>query len=240
MKHSWLWLAVALCLSPVQQPDPFAAAVAAYRAERYDEALQGFRALADPVAEAPAELLGNLALAALRQRRPAEAEAAANVLRDRGPADERALGTFLLGQASFERALLAELAAGLPDAEPGIWQSAVDRAEAALEYWLEASRLRGGWPEAVRNAERAARRLQQFRAARDAAETNSRSEPAPEQPSPPQSDGEQEERVADLDVRPLTAAELSALRQRLQQKEREKRALRRVTMRIEKIGERDW
>ncbi|MCA8977164.1 MAG: hypothetical protein KDC98_20755 [Planctomycetes bacterium] len=253
MKRSpWPVLAL-LCLSstrpqaptaaPSSSPDTagaFEAAVADYRAGRFEPALTTFRLLAAEAGDGAApELLGNLALAALRQRRPAEAEAAARRLLELDAVEDRSLGQFLLAQAAFERARTAELAARLPDAEPGIWQSAVDAAEQALTQWLAASRTRGDWPAAVRNAERAARKLAELRARRDASEQQSKTEQAPA-PKPPEPVADSEEQAPDLTLPPLSAAEVRQLRERLQQKEREKRALRRTTNRVQQLGERDW
>ena len=240
MRSGAAWILVAVCLPMQGEQDPFANAVAHYRAERYEQALAAFRQLVVAAGDAASpELLGNLALAALRQRRPADAEAAAQRLLACAARADRALGEFLLGQAAFERAGLAELAARLPDAEPGIWQSAVEAAERAQVMWLQAARTRGSWPEAVRNAERAARKLAELRAARDAAEQQSKTERAPE-PKPPPPDAGNQEQPPELDVPPLSAAEVARLRKRLQLKEREKRSLRRRTNRTHRVGERDW
>lgn len=226
--------------TPPQGPDAFAQAVAAYREARYADALAAFRALTAAAAEeAPPELLSNLALAALRERRPAEAEAAAQRLVELDDLQERALGHFLLGQAAFERARVTELAARLPDAEPGIWQNAVEFAERALHHWLCATHGRGEWPEAQRNAERAAQKLDELRAARDQARQDSKKEKTPDQPPPPKPN-ETEERPPDLEVPPLSPAELQHLRERLAQKEKEKRTLRRIEFRSHQLGERDW
>lgn len=236
-------LAVPLLLllaAPETGVDPHAQAVADYRAGRYGEALQAFRALvADAGEDAAPELLGNLALAALRQRRPGDAEPAAARLLELDDAGERALGEFLLGQAAFERAALAELAASLPDAEPDAWQEAVDRAQAALRHWRSAARLRAPWPAAVRNAERASRRLDELRKKRDEAEQDKKSEPAPEQRPPAPAETE-EPAVPEVVMQPLPPGEVDELLERLRQKEREKRLLRRVTNRTNRVGERDW
>lgn len=236
-----LFVLLAVAFVPQEvAPDPFARAVAAYRAGQYDEALAGFSAAwqQSPAAASP-ELLGNLALAALRQRRPADAEAPAQRLADGGHDEDAALGEFLLGQAAMERARTAELAARLPDAEPMAWQAAVMASQHALDHWRRAAELRPGWPEAVRNAERAYRRLTAAQDARDRAEQQTRKEKAKE-PTPPQPKNPTEADTPDLRAEPLPAAEVARLLERLQQKEREKVVVRQQGHRAAAVGGRGW
>lgn len=235
-------LAVTMLSLPQGGEDPFALAVTDYRQGRYKAALTAFKVLLAMAGEqASPELLGNVALAALRQRRPADAEVAARRLLEFDNAADQSLAEFLLGQAVFERATMAEMAASLTDAEPGAWQSAVDAAVRAMHHWQVAAELRdrGSWPEATRNAERAWRRIQDLRQKRDAAQQESKSEPAPK-PKPPAPEAVDQPEIPEIASQPLPAAEVARLLERLQQKEREKRLLRRVTNRTNRVGERDW
>lgn len=245
-------LLLLLAALPVQDPssaapaDPFAAAVADYRAGRFAAALAGFQALLSAGAEAPTpELLANTALAALRLQRSGDAEAPAKLLRQHADAAERALGAFLLGHAAYLRCQRAEAAAKLQDAEPGAYDAALRAAGAAIELWLTADSERGGWPAAVRNAERAAHKRAELEALRAAAERDKpppkrepdrpepKRQPDPAQP-PEQQDPEQ------VTAR-LSPADVARLLERLQQKEREKRLARTQQQAASApAGERDW
>ncbi len=230
--------------APAAGPDePFAAAVAHYRAGRHAEALAGFTALAaaDAAALTP-ELLGNLALSALRRQRTAEAEAAARQLAAHALPAERALGEFLLGQAAGQRCARAEAAAKLPDAEPAAFDLAVRAAEQALAAFVRADALRGGWPAALRNAERAALRVRDLQQQREAAARNRpRPQQEPDRPPPPAPEPGPEAVDPALATNPLSSADVARLLERLQQQERAKRALRLAGQRATlQAGERDW
>ncbi|MCR9247834.1 MAG: hypothetical protein NXI31_22630 [bacterium] len=234
---------MSIAAKPTGDDDAFAQAVAAYRAARYADALAGFRQCLASSESAPSvELLGNLALAALRERRPADAEPAARKLRELGDADDRALAEFLLGQARFERATLAELAARLPDAEPTAWQQGVDEAQRALEHFQAALRGRGGdWPEALRNAERASRKVAELRVERDAAEQKVQKEQVPQpEPPPPSAEADEQESPPEIAREPLSGPEIARVLARLAAQEREKQQLRRSAARSRSVGQRDW
>ncbi|MCB9885184.1 MAG: hypothetical protein H6838_06800 [Planctomycetes bacterium] len=221
--------------------DAFAAALADYRAQRYEAALAGFTAELQAAGEgASPELRCDAALAALRMRRPGDAEAAARPLLEHNAADERAWGEFLLGQAAMQRAEVAAAAARLPDAEPMAWQAAVSSAERAFAHWCRAAQRPGGWHEAQRNAERALHALDELRRQRDAAQPTKKKDDAPPPPAPTDQQP-LEEQLPDLTVPPLSPAQLQELAQKLARKEKEKRTTRIAAQRGQAVaGERDW
>jgi len=241
--------AALLCLAALQAPgdagpERFTAGVAAYRAGRWEDARVAFAAeLAAHGAGAPAALRVNLAMAALRVQRTQDAEAAARPLLESAVIDDRAWGEFLGALASFQRGERAAAAARLPDAEPMAWETAVRSAAAAVQGWCRAAELRPGWPEALRNAERAVRRLAALQRERAAAApaTPKRTEPVPPEPPPQAAQPSTEEVQPDLVQATLSQAELERLRQRLRQKDREKRSARLLQPRRALVaGERDW
>jgi hypothetical protein len=214
-------------------------AAADYAAGRFEAARAALAAeLAARGPAAPPDLRGNLALAALRVQRTGEAEAAAQPLADADQPVWRQRGEFLLGLCAWQRADQAILAAQLPDAEPMAFEFAVRSVEAAWHHWRRAAAIAPGDPAAARNAERAWRRLAEVRAARDAATSRPRPEPAPP-PPPAIPAGPPEATRPELTTGTLSAAELARLRQRLQQKEREKQRLRLLPLGAV-AGERDW
>lgn len=227
-------------------PASFAEAVASYRTGSYAEAHAVFQSLlAVAGAAAGSELLGNAALAALRLQRPGDAEPAAQRLTELGDSESRALGAFLLGHAALQRCQTATAAAKLQDAEPGAWAAAERAAGSAVEHWLQADTVRGGWPEAVRNAERAARLRDEVQAQRQAAERNRpppKQEPDRPEPKPtPRPETTPEEQVPEAVQTRLSNQDLARLLERLQQKDREKRLARQAQQRATAVaGERDW
>jgi hypothetical protein len=241
--------AALLCLCVLQAPDGagperFVAGVAAFRAGRYEEARVAFAAeLAERGPGAPAELRANLAMAALRVQRTQDAEAAARPMLESPVIDDRAWGEFLLASASFQRGERAAAAARLPDAEPMAWETAVRSVAGAVQGWCRAAELRAGWPEALRNAERAVRALAELERERAEAapQKPKRTEPVPPEPPPGPAQPSTEEVQPDLVHATLSAAEVERLRQRLQQKQREKRSARWLQPRSADVaGERDW
>ena len=239
--------AALLCLVALQAPggagpERFQAGVAAYRAGRYEEARAAFAAVLDAEGAAPVELRSNLAMAALRVQRTQDAEAAARPLLDSALGDDRAWGEFLLALASFQRGERAAAAARLPDAEPMAWETAVRSVAASVQSWCRAAELRPGWQEPLRNAERAVRALNALERERAAAAPQTPKTTEPVTPEPPQpAQPTTEEVQPDLAQAKLSVAEVERLRQRLQQKQREKRIARSLQDRSALVaGERDW
>ncbi len=222
--------------------DVFTAALADYRAQRYEAALAGFTAELQAAGEhASSALRCDVALAALRLRRPGDAEAAARPLLEDDAPEERAWGEFLLGQAAMQRAEVAAAAARLADAEPMAWQAAVSSAERALAHWCRAAQRPGGWPQALRNAERAFVALAELRRQRDAASPTKKQEDAPPPPPAPTDQQPLEEQLPELTVAPLSPRELDELTQKLARKEKEKRRTRIAAQQQQAVAqERDW
>jgi hypothetical protein len=229
-------LLLLLTALPMQQPaptavvDPFAAALADYRAGRFAEAFAGFQALLAAAGDQPPpELLANVALAALRLQRSGDAEAPARLLRQHARAGERALGAFLLGHAAMLRCERAEAAARLQDAEPMAFDAALSAARAAVEHWLAADAEQGGWPAALRNAER-----NKPPPKREPDRPEAKPQPQPDQPP--------QEQDPELTTARLSPVEVGKLLERLEQKQREKRIarLQQQQSAAATAGERDW
>lgn len=242
-------LALAAACVFAQDPSSSAAheadGLAHYRDGRFADA---HRELAAAVAAAgtpsPPHLAYDLALASLRIQRTTDAEDAIRpLLGDPDPA-VRARAEFVAAMAALQRGERAAAAARLPDAEPLAWHSAVRGAELAVRGFVRAADVRGNWPEAMRNAERASRTLAEFRrlAAEDAAErgeTATEKSPPPEPPRP--TERPPEESAPDLATAVLPPAEVARLLQRVQQREAEKQRIRRDAQRAAATaGERDW
>lgn len=250
------FVAAGFCLSARQDPEtkdpsqpanPFAAAVASYDAGRYQESLAAWQALAaELAAEVPPEVLGNLALAALRGFRLGDAETAARKLEESASSAERAYAAFLLAHAAYLRSQQAEAAARLPDAEPRAWDAALSSCRAAVAAWMRADTLAAaGWPAAVRNAERAVRRLAELERLRDEAERQkppAKKEPdQPEQKPQQKPDEKPEEQDPEMMRTKMSPEEVAKLLERLGQKDREKRMARTAQQRAgATAGERDW
>ncbi|MBL8724742.1 MAG: hypothetical protein JNK49_11885 [Planctomycetes bacterium] len=268
-----LWLCSALALVPVgQQPGPTAGAptagapttgaqttgapttgaaatvalaVAEYQAGRYAEAYAAYAVLGAEANAPSAEVRLGLALAAVRVQRTGDAEAALRPLLDGGVAPEiLAEAQFVSGLAFWQRAERAEAAAQLQDAEPFALASAQRAAAQALGAFCAADRTRGGWPAALRNAERAARlgaALEQLAVRQPP--NGARQEPdapPPPEPEPPRPEAP-DEAPPELVQEPLSAAAAAELLLRVQQREREKLQVRRAGQRrAGRAGERDW
>lgn len=241
MKGAWLMLMAGwLPQGPGGEPS-FAAALADLRAGRHEAAYQGFAALYAAAGETAAPALrSNYALAALHQKRPQDAEQVMRPLLEHPAAHERQEAEFVLGMAALLRGEMAAAAAALPDAEPMAWQAAVDAASRAVGHFGRAAERDGGWPEALRNAERAWRRGEAWRQARDQNRPEAKKEDAPPPPPAPTDDRPLEEQLPELSIAPLSPRELAELAQKLARKEREKRAVRSLRQQDRSAGERGW
>lgn len=231
-------------LAPAQDRGAFAAAVADYRAGRHDAAFAIFRREFAAAGEAAApELRWNLALAALRVQRSADAEAAvAPWLAERG-GRRRAEAEFVVAMAAHQRALRSAAAAELADAEPLAWAAAVLQMERAVAGFERAAGFADGWPEAVRNAARAREALAELRRRQQAAQSpEARQEPAPAPEVPPPAPSASDEEVPAAAARDrLSADELERLRQRVARREQEKHGARRAERQREVVvGGRAW
>jgi len=241
----------ALCVLLVQDPAPspeqrFAAGLTSYRAGDHAAAFAAFAAVAATVGPTlPPHVAFDLALAALRVQRTAEAELAARALLAIDDGAAQADGEFLLAMAALQRGEQAVAAALLPDPEPFAWEAAIRAAELAHRGFVRAAGRRGGWPEALRNAERAWQRLVDWRQRRDDAPRERAKNPREKEPPPPAppapSTQPPEEVAPDLAAERLAAAEVARLLQRVQQRDREKQSSRQQSARPAGVaGERDW
>ncbi|MCC7397389.1 MAG: hypothetical protein IT455_10030 [Planctomycetes bacterium] len=232
--------AVCLVVLFTEKPAPdFAEALRAYADGRYDAAWSGFAALLEGAGEhASRELRIDAALAALRLGRTADAAAALGPLLAADPSPELA---FVAGLAALQRAERAAAAAALADAEPLAWTMAQSSAADSVRWFAAADTRGGGWPMALRNAERAARRLAEFATQRD--QHQQRREAAPEPPPPPPAGrgDEATPAVPELPGAALGEADLQRLLRLLQQREVQKQHQRQASRRAEAVpGEHDW
>jgi hypothetical protein len=153
----------------------------------------------------------------------------------------RSEATFLAALAACQRAERAALAARLPDAEPQAWQAATTAMQRSVALFVQAATLRGEWPAALRNAERASRAWSALQREAAAAQPAAAKSESPPPPSPAAATPETEAVAPDLAADRLGPAQLEALRQRVQQQEREKRLLRQQQPRLPRTGgERTW
>lgn len=155
---------------------------------------------------------------------------------------QEAVRTFLRGNEAFAASVALEAEGRRQGGDPEALKAAVMRAEDALAHWQAAARTRLDWPQARRNVERALLRLDRLREKRGGRRKPPPPPPPPEPPAP--EDAEDEPRPA---VRPrLLSAELPGSRvldllERLEAREREKRAVRQAWRRARGDDvEQDW
>ena len=252
---AWLPLCCLIALPlPAQQPADavpadaeatFAAAIADYRAGRFEPAHAAFAQLLAAAGDrAEAELRWNTALAALRVQRSGDAEAAIQPLLQHADVRWQAEAEFVLAMVAHQRGERAVAAAQLADAEPLAWTMARRAMQQAIDGFARADRLRSSWPQAARNAERCSvrlREIEQLQAAAKKPDNQKTEAPEPEPEPPKPADQKPEEVVPDLAKDTLTAAEVAQLLQRLRQQERDKRALRQQSAApAARAGERFW
>lgn len=249
-------LAVLAALGCAPSEDP---GVAAYEAGRFERALELFatreRRAGD---EATARQAYDVALCALRAGELQRAEDALARVLARGGEALAPAADFLLGDAAFVRARLAEREAGAPDAASRTLERAIGFARAARDAWRRAAIASDGWSAARRNAERAARLLAALdeRRGRDA-DARPRRPPAageaapaedpggPEPPPrPPRGVPDEDELAPPPPAAPtaeLPPDEVPRLLETLARHEREKRAARRALRQTRSTEvERDW
>lgn len=213
-----------------------AAGVRAYREGRYEQAETALaRAAEDAGDGASAELLHDLALAALRAGSLSTAAEAAERAARRAKPELAPACDFLLGNVAFARSELAALQASGPEAEPFAFDVAIALAERARLAWERAAASREDWPEARRNVERALLLLEDLRARKAEAETARKLEPdaPPPEPEPleppeaaPITEPGEEAAPREPELAPLAPEDLARLLERLAAKEREKLELR--------------
>jgi hypothetical protein len=215
--------------------------VEAYREGRFRDAHRAFRSAGK---DAPAERLFNRALAALRTGDLTDAETAAASAAARGTPEIAALGDFLRGNAAFERCLMAERQASTAAAEPFAFDVAITYARKAGRLWQLAAMSRSDWPEARRNVERALLKTDELKRKKADREEQQRrkTDPKPRPKPPPARRPDAEPDLAvDPQLNELDPDEVLRLLDKLLEKEKEKRALRRShrEARMAEV-ERDW
>ncbi|RMH05079.1 MAG: hypothetical protein D6702_01355 [Planctomycetota bacterium] len=183
----------------------FAAALEAWRSGDWEGARVGFQAAILAAGDrAGPELHYDLALVCARLERWPEMEEAAARMVSTGGEAFAGRRSFLRGLAAWHRAHEAAGRAELAGT-PVAWDRAVLLAEAARLAWEDAVRSRlEDWPEARRNAERAADLVAEYRRRRQAAAVAAGDEP-PAQPPPLDSSGRRQlfDRLELLDRRKL-------------------------------------
>ena len=228
----------------------FAAGISAYEEGRFEDAHAAFvRAEEAADGEAGPELSFNRGLAALRAGNSRDAESAAKRVAAADDPEMAALGAFLRGNAAYVQCELAARQADTPMAEPFAFDVAINYGETARDAWIVAAASRADWPKARRNVERAIRMLDELRAKKDEAERRrrKRTEPSPKPnpiPEPPPESGgtTTEEEIAAKAMRvELNPDQVRRLLEKLEEKEREKIALRRSHRRTRMAEvETDW
>jgi hypothetical protein len=218
----------------------------AYREGRFEDA---FAELSGAVEEegddASATLHYNRALAALRVGEPRVAEQAAEEAARRGGEEFEARREFVLGNAAFAQALIAERQADTPEAEPFAFDVAIRYAERARDSWSLA--VVGGTDRdrAARNVERALLKLTELREKKAAAEERNRPRTPPRPDPLPLPEGPDrkvtEDGVPEAMLTRLTPEQVLRLFDKLGEKEREKIEVRKSHRRAQSRGvEKDW
>lgn len=229
--------------------DEFSTGVHAYEECRFEDALETFSECERAAGNsASAELLHNKAMAALRAGELLVAEYSAEKTVVRGGPGFAAWRDFLWGNTAFARSEKAEEKANKPDAEPSAFEEAIAQAEIARNYWQMAVVRRSDWPEARRNVERALLKLRELKKKKEAAEQRNRKEKEKKkieiQIDPRlQSDPKNRQQASKVDplLDELSPEHVKRLYDKLEEKKREKLALRRIRQRMQSAEvEKDW
>lgn len=231
--------------------DVLSSGIAAYREGRFRDALEAFRSAETRAGDAAsAELLYDRARAALAVGELVEAQIAAEKAAARGGDRFLALRDFLEGSVAFERCLRAEVMVSGPDARPGAFDRPIRRAREARDAWIRAAASRADWPQARRNLERALLKLEQLERqqaelrqqdVQDEQKKDDRNRPDPRLADQRQREERGSAPELDLIDDELTPEQVLALFERLDEKEREKGALRRAQRRVRQQDvEKDW
>ncbi|MHC4163237.1 MAG: hypothetical protein ACYTDU_12665 [Planctomycetota bacterium] len=215
--------------------------VAAYREGRFRDAHTALKSAGD---DAPAERLFNRALAALRAGDLTDAEGAAASAAARGTPEIAALSDFLRGNAAFARCRMAERQASTTAAELFAFDVAITYARKAGRLWQLAAMSRPDWPEARRNVERALLKEEKLRRKKADREKQQRRKTDPQprpKPTPEKGRDIEPDPAVDPQLEELDPDEVLRLLDKLVEKEKEKRALRR-SQREARMAEveRDW
>jgi len=255
LKRAFLW---SLCVAALAGCGDLGAGVDAYEDGRFEDAYVAFAEAERAAGEkAPAVLLYDKALAALRTGRLSEAEAAARRAAVKDEDGFGALADFLVGNAAFARCELAQAQATGPEAEPFAFDVAIGYADSARAAWQLAATSRSDWPAARRNVERALikeRELRRQKTEAGSKKPKTRPDPKP-RPRPanggsdPSKDEDPTGKGADEEPDPgATATEVELTREQvlgllevLAAKEKEKRDVRVKVRRNQPADvEKDW
>ncbi|MFH1998623.1 MAG: hypothetical protein ABIK28_03030 [Planctomycetota bacterium] len=244
-------IGIVLFISFLFPGDDFSDGMGAYSAGRYEEAFEAFTAAQEKAGDqASAELLYNRALAALRMNKPLEAEMCVEKAAARGGPEFTALRDFIKGNTAFARGEAAARVACQPEAEPFAFDVALSYVMKAEAFWKQAAASRPDWPEARRNVERAQLKLIELRKQKKEKQKNPRSHGQPEirpqllpQANSLTDQGETREEEAQIEkqTQELTSLQIKNLFDKLEEKEREKRIMRRARQDNQKNrAEKDW
>jgi len=217
----------------------------AYREGRFKEAAAEFaKAAAAAGDDAPAELLYDESLAALRAGDFTRAESSADAAAKRGGAEFAALRDFVRGSTAFARSELSERQADRPEAEPFAFDVAIAQATAARDAWARAAVARDDWPAARRNVERALLAVERLKEKKARAERARKRAEAPTPlplPAPKVAPKDAKDAPAELQLAELTAEEVRRLFEVLAAKEKEKLTVRRARRDAQSADvEKDW
>lgn len=173
----------------------------------------------------------NRALAAYQQQDDAACLAALEELPQRVRPRMQARILFLRGSLAYRASEALALNAQGPRARAQDWPRAISLAAQAARAWREAGLIHHDWPAALRNAERAERRLQDYRQQRDrnAGDSNAADSPREGQIEDPRTPP------------PPTEEQIEDWMNRLQQEEASKHGERRTRPALDRVEvERDW
>ncbi|MHC4822836.1 MAG: hypothetical protein ACYTEP_02330 [Planctomycetota bacterium] len=176
----------------------WSAAMEAYAAEDYELAYSSFEEVSKTIDMS--RLRRNLALSALAAGDLERATLAAEEIARSGAADDLAWRDFLLGNVAWWRSRAAEFEAHGPVPPAGALERAIAFAEQAQSGWQAALERQEEWPQAERNLQRVAARLQALReelAASDGNGETDREQLAPPDPALPTLDPAQQELLMD-------------------------------------------
>ncbi len=237
--------------------DAFVRGERAFEQRDYAAAAAAFaEAIAEAGDDAPAEWRYDHALAAFAMGALDAAQASADRAAAQGGADLRRRSLHLLGSIEWKRAEAAAAMAAQVEAEPFLFDQAIERVMQARAHWIDAATSEAPRLESIRNAERALLLLQRLREQKAEKDRQKKAAGAKQRPmgvSDAKDSGDekvggdrngskdqQDNPLAPLQVE-LSKEQLDRVFEKLEQKEREKLQLRR-SLREQRGGnvERDW
>jgi hypothetical protein len=176
-----LWGAgLGLLLITTQLPSGFQVGVQSFEEGDFAKAFQLFKERDQAMGEnAPASLLFNRALAALRIQKPKDAEISAERAAARGGKSGFALRDFILGNAAFLRAERATKEIELAEGGPRAQERALLHFHRSIQHWRAALGRNSFRPEATHNISLSKKRIQETQN-----QAKSRSRPSRKEKSP--------------------------------------------------------